>query len=155
MRAIHGGLLLLRKSSAPERVRRMRIEDLAASIDEQAGAAVSSMLRRTDFLEEHRQALAQQRLELNPRARLKQESARSDGRWKPSRTVLELPVGLPVAQAVDPQTAEFLAAFDGRSTARERIEALAARLGRPASEIEPGCLELLERLLERGFLVPA
>jgi methylase of polypeptide subunit release factors len=155
VRAIHGGLLLLRKSTAPERVRRMRIEELAGAIDEHASAAVSSMLRRGDFLEEHRGALAQQRLEINPRARLKQESARSDGRWKPSRTTLEIPVGLPVAQGMDAQTAEFLVAFDGRSTVRERIEALAAQLGRTASEVEPGCLELVERLLERGFLVPA
>jgi len=155
VRAIHGGLLLLRKSGAPARVRRMRLDELASSIDDQAGTAVSSMLRRADFLESHRETVSQLRLELHPRARLRQESARSDGRWRATRTVLEIPVGLPVSQAMDPSTAEFLVSFDGRSTVKERIEALAAQVGRPAPEIETGCLELVERLVERGFLVPA
>lgn len=155
VRAIHGGLLLLRKTTRMDRPRRLRIDELAASIDEHAGAAVSSMLRRVEFLEEHRDSLADQCLELNPRAHLKQDLTRSDARWKPSRSILEIPLGLPVSQGMDTETAEFLVKFDGRTTVRERIIALAAQLGRSPAEIEPGCLELVERLLDRGFLVPA
>ncbi|MCA9730196.1 MAG: methyltransferase, partial [Candidatus Eisenbacteria bacterium] len=73
VRAVHGGLLLLRNPKAGGTARRLRMDELVAGIDDYAGAAISSTLRRADFLSEHRERLRDQRLELNPKARLRQE----------------------------------------------------------------------------------
>ncbi len=141
------GLVVLRRTDAPARV---RFFDLRAEAASPTGARIGGWLERT---RDHRdpQTLADQRLLVVPDARLVEESATGPDGWEVHSRRVVSARALPETVGVDPITAALLAGCDGRLPA----SAIAELLG-TAAEVDPAeVLRVAARLVETGHLTVA
>jgi hypothetical protein len=55
---------------------------------------------------------------------------------------------------LDPAVAEFLAGLDGSRTLGELVEDLAQRVQVDSGVVQPECLAVVRKLIERRFVLP-
>jgi hypothetical protein len=62
---------------------------------------------------------------------------------------------MPFQLDLEPLVAEFFRQFDGKRTAGEAIQAIAAKSDAPLEKVRSESLGVLRRFIERGFLIEA
>jgi predicted RNA methylase len=150
---IHGGILAMRRRTGHNWV---RIEDMPVDPNQPFGEAVSQAFVCIDFLERHcsDEELLKARLRLSPEAQLDRQSRQSDGRWHTVGMSLRFNGGIPASMRLDPAVAEFLAGLDGSRTLGELVEDLAQRVQVDSGVVQPECLAVVRKLIERRFVLP-
>jgi hypothetical protein len=153
VRAIHGGLIALRKRSGANWV---RIEELDGDLDVPVGEAIVEGFARQDFLQAQAsdESILALRLVLAASVRLESEARGAGGRWQTVATRIRLQGGLPQVIGVDPGIAEFLAGFDGQRTVGELVADLARRVPATPEQVRAEALRLVRFLVLRGVLEP-
>ena len=143
--AISSALLTLRRRSGGATW--LRADDAPATLLGPVGDYIVRAFQCRDFLEAHRhdESLMAQCLRTAPEASVSHTSGRApDGSWA-TRSRVRLTKGFGYEEELDPGTAHLLARCDGTRPLRELLGA-AGRAPR---------LDLVRRLIERGFLLPA
>ena len=96
-------------------------------------------------------------LNLSPRladhVRLEQFCKPVDGHWRAETLNLRLTSGFAFHVPMQPLVADFLVMCDGTRTAGSAIRDFAAKAGAPIEKVQPECLSMIRRLIERGFMV--
>lgn len=154
--AIHDGLMVMRKRSGTNWV---RIEEVPKTPSGDLGAMVLSTFQAHDF--SARMAwdddLLAARLKLAPNVRLEQiccqTQGQGGGQWQAESLTLRLVSGFPFSMAVQPLVAEFLVRCDGSRSAGEAIDLFATAANAPIETVRRECLEMLRKLIERGFMM--
>ena len=154
VKAIHGGLIFMRRRAADNWVSFGRIED--SSGGESVGAAVRQGFAARDFLQAYREDkdLLGARLRIAPGACLEYQAHWRSGAWEPERMVLRVEGGIPVRVGLDANVRSLIERLERFATLREVIEDLSVDVGLPAQAIETDCLQMLRRLVDQGCLVP-
>jgi methylase of polypeptide subunit release factors len=152
VQAIHDGLIVMRRRSGQNFV---RIEEVPQNPVGNLGELVLSTFAAHDLLRLN--GTDEQLLNLSPRlsdhARLEQICRPADGQWRAESLNLRLTTGFAFHVAVQPLVAEFLVACDGTRTAGSAIRDLAAKANAPVEKVQPECLSMIRKLIERGFMV--
>ncbi|KAA6461943.1 class I SAM-dependent methyltransferase [Acidobacteria bacterium AB60] len=150
--AIHSGVLVMRRRSGQNFV---RIEEVPPTPTGNLGEMILSTFAAHDLLREN--STDENLLLLAPRladhARLEQICRPVNGQWQAEKLNLRLTTGFAFHVALQPLVADFLVAFDGTRTVAAAIQQFAAKAGAPIAKVQPECLSMVRKLVERGFLV--
>lgn len=152
--AVSGGLITMRRRTGGS-ANWFRADDGPEKMIGPAGEDIAVAFEQRDFVEANRDdaTLAGRCLRISPHARLRQCFQPTESGWHPTESQLTLERGLAYTGTVDPYVAELLAGCNGKRTLHELIAAMAQSVDQDVSEIRPACLEIIRRLLERGFLI--
>jgi SAM-dependent methyltransferase len=153
--AVSGGLITMRRRSGGPNW--YRADDGPEKMLGPAGDDLALSFELRDFLEAHRDddAMLSQRLRVPPNVRLQQAFEPSPSGWAVVESHLERQSGLSYSGNVDPYVAGLMAQCNGERPLKDLLEAMAASLRKQPGEIAPALLEIIRRLVERGFLAPA
>jgi methylase of polypeptide subunit release factors len=130
------------------------------ALDEQPNGSCSGQIQRffaaQDLLEElaGEKDLLDQAFLLTPDHRLEHTLQAENGRWTVKSARLKQIRGYQFAGNVDRLVSTILAGCDGRRTLAELVTDLAAGLHMKPDEIAPGCIAVIRKLIETGFLIP-
>jgi predicted RNA methylase len=152
--AIHDGLIVMRRREGKNWI---RIEEVPKTPTGELGDLILSTFAAHDLIranEEDDQLLAI-RPKLAPAVRLEQICFQGEGQWRAESLTIRLITGFPFHMTVQPLVAEFLATCDGSRTADEAIQAFAVTAGAPLDQVRSECLQMIRKLIERGFMVVA
>jgi hypothetical protein len=152
--AIHDGLIVMRRRSGENWV---RIEEVPKTPNGDLGELILSTFAAHDLLLEIEtdEKLLAIRPKLAGHARLEQVCDQAGDRWHAESLTLRLTRGFPFHWTVQPLVAEFLASCDGTRTAEQAIQAFAVSANAPFDTVRRECLEVIRKLIERGFVVVA
>ncbi len=151
--AIHNGLIAMRRRAGKNWV---WIEETPHTPKDPFGEAVLQTFTNRDFLESHStdEQLLATRPRLSPHARLEQRFQASDSGWQRIALELRLVKGFPFFVGVQPLVAEFLSGCNGGHTLAELIQDLTGKVNVTAGQVQRECLDVIRKLIERGFVVP-
>jgi methylase of polypeptide subunit release factors len=151
VRAIHGGMVTMRRRSGTNWI---RLEDRAGTVHGPFGEHVLTGLANRDFLEAHPadESMLAARPRLLERALLETQARRVDSEWRPTAMRLMSADGLRQVIGLEGDVAQFLLQFDGRRTLGELIDELGRQVQVEAPRVRTECLRMARLLLERGFL---
>ena len=150
--AIHNGFIIMRRRSGGGR---LRIEEMPAPDTRDVGEAILDGFAAHDLLEacaEDEKLLAM-RLRPSADARLTRKYLPAEDGWHVESILLRRENAIPFQLAVEPLVAEFFRQFDGKRTAGEAIQAIAAKSDAPLEKVRSESLGVLRRFIECGFLV--
>jgi predicted RNA methylase len=152
--AIHDGLIVMRRRSGDNWV---RIEEVPKTPNGDLGELILSTFAAHDLLLEIEtdEKLLAIRPKLAGHVRLEQVCDQAGDRWHAESLTLRLTRGFPFHWTVQPLVAEFLASCDGTRTAEQAIQAFAVSANAPFETVRRECLEVIRKLIERGFVVVA
>jgi predicted RNA methylase len=150
--AIHDGLIVMRRRSGKNWV---RIEEVPKTPKGDLGELILSTFAAHDLLlqMESDEKLLAIRPRLAANVRLEQICNQAGDRWHAEMITLRLTSGFPFHWKVQPLVAEFLASCDGTRTAGQAIQAFAESANAPLETVTRECLEMIRKLIERGFVV--
>ena len=153
--AISGGLITLRRRSGGRNW--FRADDAPDKMLGPAGDAVLQSFELHDFLEAAQadEGLLRRRLRVSPDVRWEQRLEPTPEGWSLAESELRLTRGLTYSGRVDPFVARLVARCDGERELGALLEEMAIALGKDAASVAPACLDIVRRLVERGFLLPA
>lgn len=150
--AIHSGLIVMRRRSGQNFI---RIEEVPPTPSGNLGEMVLSTFAAHDVLRVN--DTDEKLLSLSPRladhARFEQICKPANGQWQAETLNLRLTSGFAFHIAVQPLVAEFLATCDGTRTAASAIRDFAVKANAPIEKVQPECLSMIRKLIERGFMV--
>ena len=133
----------------------IRIEEMSNTPKEPFGDSVERTFTSRDFLQAHgddeQMLLVKPRL--SPHARLEHAYEQTGQSWKLSSATLRLVKGFPFFVGVQPLVADFLCRCDGTLTLKELVESFAHGLGETVGTVQPECLSVVRKLVDRGFLL--
>ena len=152
--AIHDGLIVLRRREGQNFV---RIEEVPPTPTGNLSDLILSTFAAHDLVRNNNtdEKLLAIHPTLAPHARLEQRCVPAGGRWKAESLVLRLTSGFAFHMDVQPLVADFLASCDGTRNAREAIEQLAEKANVGLDRVTTECLNMIRKLIERGFMVAA
>ena len=152
--AVSGGVITMRRRSGG--VNWFRADDGPEKMLGPAGDGVLRSFEAHDFLDTvpDDEPLMQQRLRVAPEVRLHQGFEPSPEGWSVIESELQLARGLAYSGNVDPYMARLIVRCNGRHRLGDLIGQLAGWLDKSPAEVTPTCLEVVRRLIERGFLLP-
>ena len=150
--AIHDGLIVMRRRSGKNWV---RIEEVPKTPSGDLGEMIMSTFAAHDLVQQNDsdEKLLAIRPKLAPHVRLEQICTQHEGQWRAEALTLRLISGFPFHMSVQPLVAEFLVSCDGTRTAGEAIEGFASSANAPLEKVQGECLEMIRKLIERGFMV--
>jgi methylase of polypeptide subunit release factors len=150
--AIHSGVVVMRRRSGQNWI---QIEEMSNTFKEPFGDSVELMFTARDFLRTHEddEGMLQVKPRLSPHVRLEQAYEQAGQSWQLSSATLRLVKGFPFFVGVQPLVADFLRRCDGTSTLKELVESFAHGLGQRTEIVQPECLSVVRKLVERGFLL--
>ncbi|MCJ7604151.1 MAG: methyltransferase, partial [Desulfobulbaceae bacterium] len=110
-----------------------------------------------DFLETVKDdhALLACRLQYSPDMRLEQQFTPSAQGWKVTGSSIHLAKGLAFRGNSDTFIANLMIHCDGRKTLQDLLPDMATTLGAAPAQITPFVCQLIRKLVEQGFLLPA
>lgn len=150
--AIHSGLIVMRRRSGQNFV---RIEEVPPTPSGNLGEMVVATFAAHDVLRANESD--QSLLNLSPRladhVRLEQICKAADGQWRAETLNLRLTSGFAFHVPMQPLVSDFLVMCDGTRTAGSAIQEFAAKANAPIDKVQPECLSMIRRLIERGFMV--
>ena len=150
--AIHSGLIVMRRRTGQNFV---RIEEVPPTPSGNLGEMVLATFAAHDVLRQNE--TDESLLNLSPRladhVRLEQFCKPVDGHWRAETLNLRLTSGFAFHVPMQPLVADFLVMCDGTRTAGSAIRDFAAKAGAPIEKVQPECLSMIRRLIERGFMV--
>ena len=150
--AMHGGAITMRKRS---NVRSwVDMEEAPFRRGEPFGEMMESFFAAHDLvLDAADEALLNICPRLSPHARLEQVARSSEQGWEEPSMQLRMSYGLERACGVDQQVAAFLSQLNGKRSLRELLALLSPQDGPSADQVRVGCLEVMRRLILRGFVL--
>lgn len=150
--AIHSGLIVMRRRTGQNFV---RIEEVPPTPSGNLGEMIMATFAAHDVLRQNESD--ESLLNLSPRladhVRLEQFCKPADGQWRAESLNLRLTSGFAFHVPMQPLVADFLVMCDGTRTAGSAIRDFAAKAGAPIEKVQPECLSMIRRLIERGFMV--
>jgi predicted RNA methylase len=152
--AIHNGFIVMRRRSGGSR---LRIEEMPRADSRDIGEAILDGFAAHDLLEacaEDEKLLAM-RLRPSADARLSRNFLPAEDGWHMDSIHLRRDSAMPFQLDLEPLVAEFFRQFDGKRTAGEAIQAIAAKSDAPLEKVRSESLGVLRRFIERGFLIEA
>jgi methylase of polypeptide subunit release factors len=152
--AIGAGLIFMRRS--PGHSNWFRAEDVPEKMVGPCGDFIVRGFELRDFLETVRDdaTLLDTRLRVSPDVRLEQECKPSDGGWAVIAARFRLGAGITYTGNADVHVVRLLAGCDGSRTLGELVTDIAASLGVDVASIRAPFLDIVRRLIERGFILP-
>jgi len=152
--AIHDGLIVMRRRQAQNFV---RIEEVPPTPTGDLGELILSTFAAHDLMREHDtdEKLLTLRPALAPNVRLEQICTPRKGSWQAESLTLRLTSGFPFHVDVQPLAADFLKLCDGTRPASEVIAMFASNTEADPQKVATECLNMIRRLVERGFIVTA
>ncbi len=150
--AIHNGLIAMRRRSGKNWI---MVEEGSHTPKDPFGESILQTFSARDFLLSHtsdEQVLAA-RPSLSPHARLEQQFQQAGGAWEQTSLQLSLTRGFPFIVGVQPLVAEFLSRCDGSHTLEELTRDLAGKVNASLEQVQKECLEVIRKLIERGFVL--
>jgi methylase of polypeptide subunit release factors len=152
--AIHDGLIVMRRREGDNWI---RIEEVPKTPTGDLGDLILSTFAAHDLIRanEEDDKLLAIRPKLAPAVRLEQICLQGEGRWRAESLTLRLITGFPFHMTVQPLVAEFLATCDGSRTAEQAIQDFAVTAGAPLDQVRRECIQMIRKLIERGFMVVA
>jgi len=153
--AVSGGLITIRRRSGAANW--FRADDAPAKMLGPAGDGILLGFALRDYLEAARsdEVLLAERFRVSPDVGLHERYEHGSEGWCLAESELRLGRGLAYAGSVDPYVARLLARCDGRVPLGQLLRELAESLGQDPAAITAACLDVVRRLVERGFLIPA
>ena len=154
VRAIHGGLLALRKRAGANW---FHFQEKIATALIPYGDLVGQSFRNRDFLEavQDSERLGTARLIVGDHVELLQKHRIQAGRWSATESVIQATRGWLPPFTFDPDGAQILAQFDGEHTVDELTAALADRKGLAPQRLIADFQQVVRQLLEMCVLRPA
>jgi len=152
--AVSFGLITMRRRGG--RANWYCTEDGPGKLLGPAGETIARIFEARGLIESlpDEEALLEQRLVLSPGVAWQQRLRPSAERWEMAESTLLLERGLGYSGNVDPYVASLLLQCDGQRRLGDLIAELAQSLDQEPSRLAPACLEVVRRLIERGFLAP-
>jgi hypothetical protein len=152
--AIHDGLIVMRRREGKNWI---RIEEVPKTPTGNLGELILSTFAAHDLLQENEEddKLLSIRPKLASHVRLEQICEQASGQWRAESLTLRLISGFPFHLTVQPLVAEFLATCDGSRTADQAIQDFARTANAPLETVRNECLNMIRKLIERGFMVAA
>lgn len=149
---IHDGLIVMRRREGKNFI---RLEEVPSKASGTLGDLILGTFAAHDLLREHESGadLLGLRLRLSENARLEQIARPGPKGWAAESLVLRLVSGFPFHIDTQPLVAEFLVMCDGERTVREAIELFSQKVNAPLEKVQPECVAMLRKLIERGFVV--
>jgi len=153
--AVSGGLITMRRRSGSP-AHWLRLDDGPEKMLGPAGECIELAFALRDFLESHPEpeGWLSLRLRVSPDARLHQRFVPSPEGWQAVEGELRLERGLPYTGGVDPYVAALVARCDGQRPLGQLLDELARSVEQDVASLAPACLDIIRRLVERGFLLP-
>lgn len=150
--AIHGGIIAMRRRSGHNWI---FIEEVQHTPKAPFGDLVVRTFAARDFLQSHNSddRLMEVKPKLSAEARLEQVFQRTEGGWQRDSLTLRLVKGFELFLGLQPIVAEFLSGCDGQRTLGELIRAFASKVDAPLEQVQKECLDVVRKLIERGFLL--
>ena len=152
--AIHDGLIVMRRRQGQNFV---RIEEVPPTPSGNLSDLILSTFAAHDLLRDNNtdEKLLAIRPALSPHVRLEQICTPGNERWTAESLTLRLTSGFPFHADMQPLVADFLAMCDGNRTASEAIAEFTKRANADQQRVESECLNMIRRLVERGFIFAA
>ncbi len=152
--AIHDGLIVMRRREGKNFI---RLEEVPSKASGVLGDLILETFAAHDLLREHESTadLLSLRLRLSENARLEQIARPGPNGWAAESLVLRLINGFPFQVDTQPLVAEFLVMCDGNRTVQEAVELFSRKVDAPLEKVQPECVAMLRKLIERGFVVAA
>jgi len=151
--AISTGLIAMRKTNRPTHWH--RFEEDAERVDEDAGRFVETGFRLRDFsAAASDEALLETSFSISQDARLRQRSWSSGEGWSAEKWVLAMTRGIHYTGNVDGRVIGLLGRCNGERPLGDLINELAIFMEVDAERIMVSVLEIVRRLMERGFILP-
>jgi SAM-dependent methyltransferase len=150
--AIHNGLIAMRRRSGKNWI---MVEEGSHTPKDPFGESILQTFLARDFLQSHAsdEDVLAARPSLSRHARLEQQLQQVNGAWEQTSLQLRLTKGFPFFVGVQPLVAEFLSHCDGSHTLEELTRHLAAKANASLGQVQKECLEVIRKLIERGFVV--
>ncbi len=150
--AIHGGLITMHRRSGQNWI---FMEEVEHTPKTPCGDLVVQTFAVRDFLLSHSSddQLLALKPKLSPHARLEHIFQQVEGAWKPESLTLRLVKGFDLFLGLQPIVAEFLVGCDGTRPLSELIGNFATKADAPLEQVQKECLDVVRKLLERGFLL--
>jgi hypothetical protein len=154
VRAIHGGILTIRRRSDDRHW--IRVDELEDSVSEPIGAEMLEIIAAEDFLHGvgSIENMLERRLRVSSSARLEQKSAWSGASWNSVSAVLRTSHGLTAPLAVDSAVLSFLENCQGSATLRENLVSFAQTVNVAPDAVQRQFLGMAQELVRRGLLLP-
>ena len=149
--AVSSGLITMRKVSS--RPNWFRADDAPGNFKTSVGDDVQQLFASTEWLQASDQKLLATRFKIHPAVCLDQNLQQESGKWVVASASLRRREGIPYQGEVDSLTANLLPQCDGNATYGDLLVTLAANNHRTVAEISEVYLDVLRRLLRRGFLL--
>jgi methylase of polypeptide subunit release factors len=155
IKGIGSGLIVMRRTSGRDNW--FSVEAVPPNVSFPAGEDVERIFQSRTFLNSFRTAeeFLEARLRLAPNVRFNQISEVVDGAWKETSARVLRVGGLEFTGAIDAASAAVLARCQGERPLREVLTEMAAAQSVEYSKWLPSALQIVRRLVEQGFLVPA
>jgi hypothetical protein len=99
--------------------------------------------------------LLSMRLRPSAEARLSRNYVPVENGWHMDAIHLRLESAIPAELGMEPLVAEFFVKLDGKRTAGEAVDLMAGKTDAPAEKVRAESLEVLRKLIARGFLIEA
>lgn len=149
--AISSGMITMRKVTT--RSNWFRADDAPRDFPSEVGNDIQQLFDSSEWLQASDQKLLQTCFKLHPAVCLDQKLKQVASTWVIESASLRRREGIPYEGDVDSLTANLLAKCDGKTCYGELLANLASSNQRAVSEITPVYLDVLRRLLRRGFLL--
>jgi methylase of polypeptide subunit release factors len=149
--AVSSGMITMRKIST--RPNWFRADDAPGDFNTSVGDDVQQLFESTEWLQASDEELLNTCFKLHPAVCLDQKLQQASGTWEIASANLRRREGIPYQGEVDSLTANLLPECDGSATYGDLLLSLAANNHRTVAEITPVYLDVLRRLLRRGFLL--
>ena len=149
--AISSGMITMKKVST--RSNWFRADDAPQNFPSEAGDDIQQLFDSSEWLQASDQKLLQTCFKLHPAVCLDQNLKQVSNSWVIESASLRRREGIPYEGDVDSLTANLLAQCNGQTSYGELLANLAKRNQRAVSDITPVYLDVLRRLLRRGFLL--
>lgn len=149
--AISSGMITMRKVST--RSNWFRADDAPHDFTSEVGDDIQQLFDSSEWLQASDQKLLKTCFKLHPAVCLDQNLKQDSGAWVIESASLRRREGIPYHGEVDSLTANLLPQCDGHTTYGDLLARLAENNRRSVAEITPVYLDVLRRLLRRGFLL--
>jgi SAM-dependent methyltransferase len=150
--AIHGGVINMHRRSGNNWI---FLEEVQHTPKAPFGDLVLQTFAMRDFLQSH--SSDDQLLGIKPKlsenVRLEQIFQQQEGGWKQESLTLRFVKGFDLFLGLQPIVAEFLSGCDGTRALSELIGNFATKADAPFEQVQKECLDIVRKLMERGFLL--
>jgi SAM-dependent methyltransferase len=148
--AVSSGMITMRKIGT--RPNWFRADDAPGDFNSAVGTDVQQLFESSEWLQASDQKLLTTCFKLHPTVCLDQKLKQESGTWTIASASLRRREGIPYQGEIDSLTANLLPQCDGTTSYGGLLAKLAKSNHRTAAEITPVYLNVLRRLLRRGFL---